>query len=295
MGSLVASGLAATVIIPGSRTVLLVCWLVMVVIMWVGAWRGYWSGPVRQLAPTIVLVIAMFGAWAAGPDFGHWVLKSTMVPWLLRGLLGMLLLGSVLWLISFAVLWRLGRNRFPSKTGESENPVLGAVVGCWMGVLWSGVLFLAVAALGAAAQFWLELTDRAPPSMGRAVLMKLVVVKNSLAMVNGAEGLLRWNPLPDRTKRLMEKSLKVLNTPGALTRLQHLQEIQSIATHPAFYPLTQDPEIRQLVLQRNVEGLFSHPAVLRLLSDDDFQRHLATVDLERLLDQAILGVPSVLQ
>lgn len=295
METMATAGLAAVLAVPGSRTVLAGCWLVLVVIMWASAWRGYWSGPVRQLAPTVALLVAAGGAWLVGPDIGHWVLKNSMVPWLLRGLTGMLLLGSVLWLVVFAVLWRLGRNRFPSKTGEAENPVLGAVVGCWIGVLWSGVLFLVLAALGAGAQFWLELTDRAPPSMVRSGLTKLVVVKNSLAMVNGAGWLNKWNPLPDRTRRVMEKSLKVLNTPGALSRLQRLREIQSIATHPAFYPLTQDPEIRDLVLRRDVEGLFSHPAVLRLLSDDDFQRQLARIDLERLLDEAILGVPSVLQ
>lgn len=287
--------LAAATSIPGSRGLLALCLLGMLVAMYAGAWRGYWSGPIRQLAPTLALGVAALGAWLFGPELGHWVLKSTMVPWLLRGLAGMALTGSILWLGAFAVLWRLGRNKFPSKTGEAESPVLGAVIGCWTGILWSAVAFLLLAAGGAAAQFWLENTSNAPPSLGRTALIKLVATKNSLALINGAQWLETWNPLPDHTRRLFEKGLLVLNTPGAMSRLQDLPEIRSIATHPSFYPLTQDPEIRLLVVRRDIERLVSHPAVLRLMSDDDFQRLVASTNLERLFDQALLGVPRVLR
>jgi hypothetical protein len=263
--------------------------------MYAGAWHGYWSGPIRQLAPTIALIIAVTGAWLMGPEFGHWILHGSFVPWLMRGLVGMLLLGSVFWLIAFAVLWRIGRNKFPNPTGESENPVLGAVVGCWTGLLWSIVGFLLLSAVGAIAQFWLENTGNAPPSFGRRALNKLVVVKNSLALVNGAAWLETWNPLPHHTHKLIEKGLRVLNTPGAMSRLQNLQQIRGIATHPSFYPLTQDPEIRALIVQRNVEKLVSHPAVWQLLSDDEFQQLVASTDLEKLFDEALAGANTTAQ
>ncbi|MDR2863249.1 MAG: CvpA family protein [Puniceicoccales bacterium] len=273
--------------VSGSKTVLCGCFLVMVVVMFIGARHGYWRGPLRQLAPTVALPFAIFGAWVFGAGFGHWVLHGSMVPWLMRGVCGMLLLGSLLWLGAFAVLWRLGRSRFPSHMGEVENPVLGAVVGCWTGVLWSVVGFLLLAAAGSIAQIWLDNTRATQGGSTHRVLTQLVVLKNSLALCRGAGWLRTWNPLPTHTRRTLEKGLQVLNTPGALIRLQRLQPIRAIATDPAFYPLTQDPEIRELVFKRDIEKLITHPAVLRLLSDDAFQRQIAEMNLESLFDEAL--------
>jgi hypothetical protein len=287
-----AALLAATPV-PGNRKLLLGCYAVLVAAMFVGTRRGYWRGPLRQLAPTLALVVAGPAAWLWGAAFGHWALKATLAPWLLRGLLGGLLLGAVVWLAAFALLWRFGRTRFPNHLGEAENPVLGALVGCWTAILWTSAGFLLLCAAAAVGQFWLDNTHGGSSASGgfaRTAVTQLVRVKNSLAMIHGCGWLQNWNPLPRKVRRTLEKGILVVNTPGAQRRLSRLQPIRAIATHPAFFPLRENEEIRDLAFRkRDVEGLLSHPLVLRMLADEDFQRLLAGMDLEEFFDEALAG------
>jgi hypothetical protein len=263
----------------------------MLAAMILGTRRGYWRGPLRQLAPTLSLLVALPGARFFGVAFGHWILKGTLVPWLLRGLAGMLLLGSVLWLVSLALLWRFGRPRSPNPLGEAENPVLGAVVGCWTAILWSVTGFLFLAAGGAIAQFWLDNTPPAQGGVVRPALVHLVRVKNSLALLDRAAWLRQWNPLPARARRTLEKGVRVFNTPDALARLKEIPSVRAIATEEAFYPLLRNPEILGLVARRDIEALVAHPLVLKLLADESFQQRLADIDLEKLLDEALAPPP----
>ncbi len=273
--------------LPGSRLVLACLLGGMFCMMWGGARYGYWNGPIRQIAPTIALLIAGVCAWAFGAELGYAFFKHTFIPWLLRGFAGIVFSFGVIWLAACAVLWRIGRNRSPNPTGECQNPILGAIVGCWTGILWSVCCFFIIGVIGSVAQLWIDNTPLAPASLGRTVLEKLVVAKNSVALINGAEWLETWSPLPERAKRLMEKALRVLNTPGAMSRLQNLEQVRNIATNPAFYPITQDKEIQNLIINRDVEKLASHPAILRLLADDEFQQRIAATNLEQLFDEAL--------
>ena len=281
------AALFAAAPIHGSKTVLLGCFAVLIGTMIVGTRHGYWRGPVRQLAPTIALVIAIFVAWLGGAAFGHSLFKASVVPWLLRGMSGMLLLGLMVWLVAFGLLWRFGRSRFPNHLGESENPVIGAFVGCWTAILWTFAFFLLVCAVAALGQFWLN-NSQSEGGLVRGSVEKLVRLKNSLALVRGCAWLENWNPLPGKTRQTLEKGILVVNTPGAQRHLSRLQPIRAIATHPAFFPLSENEEIRNLAFcKRDVEGLLSHPLVLQMLADDDFQSQIAKIDLAALFDEAL--------
>jgi uncharacterized membrane protein (GlpM family) len=281
------AALLASTPIPGDRKMLLGCFAVLVAAMFAGTRRGYWRGPLRQLAPTFALLVAGAVAWLCGAAFGHWALKTTLVPWLLRGLIGALLLGAVVWLAVFAFAWRFGRSRFPNHLGEAESPVLGALVGCWTAILWTTAGFLLLCAAAAVGQFWLNNTHGESGPV-RTAVTQLVRVKNSLALVRGCGWLRNWNPLPRKVRRTLEKGILVVNTPGAQRRLSRLQPVRALATHPAFFPLRENEEIRELAFRkRDVEGLLAHPLVLRMLADEDFQRLLAGVDLEAFFDEAL--------
>ncbi|MDR0535086.1 MAG: CvpA family protein [Puniceicoccales bacterium] len=276
--------------VPGSHKVLLGCFLVVVAAMFAGTRKGYWRGPLRQLTPTIALLVASVLAWMAGPAFGHSLLRTTAVPWLLRGVAGMGLLGAIVFLAAFALLWRIGRSRHTNHIGETDNPVLGALVGCWTALLWSAAVFLSACAAASVGEFWLA--DAGGTASGwtpaHAVARNLSRMKNSLALARGLGWLRHWNPLPGKTRRTLEKGMLVLSTPKAVRQLSRMQAVRAIATHPAFYPLRDNPEIRRLALEtRDIEGLLAHPLVTRMLADESFQRLLADVDLETLFTSAL--------
>ncbi|MDR3229679.1 MAG: hypothetical protein LBT53_09830 [Puniceicoccales bacterium] len=269
--------------------------LVMLGFMGAGASKGYSRGPLRQLATVAALTVAGSGAWLLGPSFGHLALKSAGVPLLLRGVVGALLLGALLWLAALTLLWNFGKPRV-NELGETDNPVLGAVVGCWTGVLWGGILALAIASLGAFAQFWLDTTPDAPDSTTRGALRRLVLVKNSLALLPGGGGLRTWNPLPARPRRTLEKAVRLFGTPGGYLRIQRASAVRAFLTDPAIYPLTQDKEIIALLQKRDAEALLAHPRIRRLLADDEAQKKIlelaANADIDAILDEALGQKPA---
>jgi len=267
--------------------VLAVCGIVWIVMMTVGARHGYHRGPVRQIAPAAAFAIAGFGAWLFGAELGHAALRETFMPWILRGVAGIILTGAVLWLVAYSALWRLGRNR-ANALDEVEHPVAGCIVGCWTGMFSCAALFLFVCAAGAVGQFWIETASPAP-SFKRDAVQWPIAVKNSLARLRWCGWLRTWNPMPARMRRVIEKGVLVVGTPGALEHLRDLPSIRAIGTDPAFYPLTRDTEIRRLIAAGDIENLIAHPLVLQLLAVDDFQRRLADVDLEKLFDEALLA------
>ncbi|MDR1498390.1 MAG: CvpA family protein [Puniceicoccales bacterium] len=281
----------ATVTVHGDKRVLLACATAALIAMIVGTRRGYWRGPIRQLAPTLALLVALPGAWLGGVAFGHWALGNTLVPWLLRGPVGMLLLGCVLWLAALALLWHFGRPRTANALGETDNPVLGAFVGCWTAILWSAAGFLLLATTGAIAQFWLDNTPQTQNSIARPVLTQLVRIKNSLALLNHLAWLRHWNPLPTRISRTIEKGIRILNTPDAFTRLKKIPTIRAIATEATFYPLLQNPEILKLAANHDIEALIAHPLILKLLADEALQQKLADIDFEKLFDDVLAAAP----
>jgi uncharacterized membrane protein required for colicin V production len=273
----------------GSIRVLGAVGVVFLLFMFDGASKGYSRGPVRQLATLLALAAAAGGAWLWGAPFGHWALKLAGVPLLLRAVGGTLILFSVLWLFLLAVLWSFGKPQ-TNDLGETDSPVLGAVVGCWTGILWGAAAALAFAAAGAFAQYWLDISPNAG-AFKRGALRRLVLVKNSLALYPHAGGLRTWNPLPARTRRTFEKAIRLFNTPGGAMRLQRAEAVRAFLTEPAIYPLTQDPEIYRLIITRDIEGLLAHPRIRQLLADDIAQRRILELldraDIEAMLDEAL--------
>lgn len=279
MGQACATGLS-----NGDVVILAGLFLALTVAMTVGAARGQRRGPVRALASLVALACSLAAAWLFGAGFGRLMFAGTRFPWLLRGATGALVLGSLVWLAVFGWMWWRGRAKNPS--GEPEHPVTGAIVGCWVGIVWFSVgLALTLALAGLGETFMTVGGGRAP-----AVLRWPLRVKRALAASPSTEAISRFDPVPERPKRLLRKELLVLNDPRAFKRLQSDESVRAIAAHPAFYPLVSDPEIRELVRRHDAAGLLAHPRVIALLEDESFQRRLEQTDVEAMLDRA-LGEP----
>lgn len=279
--------------IPGSRVVQIALTLLFFSLMFVASWRGYWRGPVRQLAPLGAFLASSLIAYFFGGMFGHAWLGLLGVPWILRGVCGSVLLCLFIWLPVFSFLWQKGRGQVSEKTGEPEHPVLGALVGCWTGIFWGVFAAVCIVVAGTLGEAYLSVRAGARNSVVGHCLHAAAVAKNSLAIYPGLRFLKTWSPLPDSAFRIVGKTLDVLGSKEAQQRLLKMPEIQSLVTDPAVYPVLSDPEIQAMISRKDLDGLLSDPRVRRMVSDETFQKRVASLNLEPLLDFALAGVPVV--
>lgn len=246
----------------------------LVAAMILGARSGYRRGPLRQLAAPLAAIGAIATAAWAGPDLGHAWLGELGVPWILRGPIGFLVLAALLWLVLLAILWRAGRPL--AETGESESPVMGAVVGCWTG----GLMWLvAMTTWGQHAAWERELApgSRQNPTGPLSEIVRLP----GLGWLGSMEA---W---PEKPREIVRAGRRVMADPAANRRLMENPRVRALASHPAFYTAWGDPEVKRLTRAGDYLTLLEHPKVRVLLADEGFQRELAAFDLLGALKQAL--------
>lgn len=275
--------------IPGSRVVQILMTLAFFAMMFVSARRGYWRGPVRQLAPLAAFFISASAAYFFGRPFGEAFLGVLGIPWIFRGICGVVLLCVFVWLPSFGWFWWKGRQQLSEKTGEPERPVLGALVGCWTGIFCAAAALLAVSAAGAIGEAYLAVRPGAERSWTGKILHAAATAKNSAALYPALSFLKTWSPVPEAAYRVVSKALDVLGSRRARQRLLLVPEIRSLATDPVVYPVLTDPEISAMIERRDVDALLADERVRRMVYDENFQRRVAALDLEALLDHALEG------
>lgn len=242
-------------------------------LMILGAAKGHRRGPVRQLAAPLAGAIGLGLGAAFGPTLGHALLGDIGVTWILRGPLGMLLIGLIAWLVALTIFWKMGK---PSSTsGEADNPVLGAIIGCWTGmVAWLAIL----AAIGQHAAWERELAPgRAAPAGATAAIARLPLMGWLATM----------EPWPEHPKLILRASRVVFADEEATRRLMADPKVRSLASHPAFYTAWGDVEVKRLVKAGDYQGLVDHPKVQTLLADEGFQRELADFDALAALNAAL--------
>ena len=283
--------LAAGTGVPGSRVVQIVLSLLFFALMFVSSQRGYRRGPIRQVAPIASFAIAAIVALVLGGVLGHAFLGALGVPWLLRGLCGRVLVCLFVWVPVFGWFWHKGRNQVSEETGEPEQPVLGALVGCWTGIFWGALVLFCISAAGAVGESYLTVRPGFEKTVCGKILYAAAKAKNSVALYPRLSFLKSWSPLPEAAVDVVSKVLDVLRSREAQQRLLQLPEIQSLVTDPAIYPVLSDPEIEAKFNRRDVDGLLADKRIQRMISDEAFQRRIAAIELEPLLDFALQGGP----
>jgi len=283
--------LTGTVLISGNRVVQIALTLGFFALMFLGARRGYWRGPLRQLAPLIAFLIAGVIAYFFGNAFGEAWLGLIGVPWIFRGICGICLLCLFVWLPIFSWFWWKGRSQVSEKTGEPEHPVLGAIVGCWTGIFCGVLIFLGIFVAGTLGEAYLSVRPSAERTVAGKFFYAAATAKNSVALYPALSFLKTWVPMPSAVFRVSSKTLDVLASREARQRLLLVPEVRSLATDPSVYPVLTDPEISAMIDRHDVNALLSDERVLRMLYDENFQRRVAALDLEKLLDYALGNRP----
>lgn len=242
-----------------------------------GAWRGYRRGPLRQLAGPAALTIGQVSGWMFGGELGHALLQGTSYPWMLRGVTGVIGLACASGLLCYALLWRLGR--LPEGQEEAENPVLGALVGCWTGALY---FLLLAGILASVASVHDLLADPGQPSRHWTVGLR-----DELAATPLTRELKDWSPLPDEQRRLVQQTKRLMADPEARRRLMAQPEIRALAAHPTLYQAWEDKRVRELLNNKDLSGFIDHPKVRAVLADEVLQKEAEKVALSQVIDRAL--------
>jgi hypothetical protein len=242
-----------------------------------GAYHGYQRGPIRQCASLVALVVALTLGWIFGGELGQLFLDNTIVPWLLRGVLGTLALTVLIWLLTLSWLWFVGRRA--KGVEETESPVMGALVGCWTGLIHCALIVGVLSAWAGAREIL------SPPTVARQHWT--VIARDELSDLPGMSWLKGYTPWPENWQRIARKGQQVLGNAEASRRLMEQEPIRALASHPTFYTAWGDPEVKRLAHAGSLGDLLEHPKVKPLLNDEAFQRQLIHTDLELLIDKSL--------
>ncbi len=251
---------------------------ILAVLMIRGAWRGYRRGPLRQLAGPAALTVGLLCGWCFGGDLGNALLQGSSYPWILRGVTGVVGLAGLSGLLCYALLWRLGR--LPEGQDEAESPVLGALVGCWTGVLY---FLLMVGILASAASVYDLLARPGAPSRHWTVELR-----DELAATPLTQELKDWSPIPDRQRTLVRQTRRLMADPEARRRLMAQPEIRALAAHPTLYQAWEDKKVRELLNNNDLSSFIDHPKVRAVLADEQLQREAEKLDLAKIIEQSLV-------
>ncbi len=263
--------------LPSWPVTLWVAVILLATLMIRGAWRGYRRGPMRQLAGPVALATGQLVGWLFGSDLGHACLQGTAYPWILRGVTGVVALSCLTGLFCYALFWRLGR--LPEGQKEAESPVMGALVGCWTGMLYFLIL-IAVLATVASVYDLLEKT-------GEAKHHWTVEARNELASTPFTADLKDWSPIPDKQRTLIKQTRRLMADPEARRRLMAQPEIRALAAHPTLYQAWEDKKVRELLNNNDLTGFIDHPKVRAVLADEQLQKDAEKVDLTGIIDRSL--------
>lgn len=251
--------------------------LVLALLMARGAWRGYRRGPLRQLAGPFALSVGLVVGWLFGPDLGHSLLHGTSFPWLMRGAAGVIGLTCLTGLLVYGFAW--WSDKRPEGADEAESPVLGAMVGCWTGLLYFCLLVLALVTVASLQELI------AGPQAAQTHLS--VQARNQIADTPLTHWLKDWTPIPDRQKKLIQQTRMLMADPEARRRLMAMPEMRGLASHPTFYQAWEDKKVRELLNNKDLSGFIDHPKVRAVLADEEFQKQADSLDLPAIFDRAL--------
>ena len=260
-------------------TTLWVAAAILAALMVRGAWRGYRRGPLRQLAGPAALTIGQLCGWLFGGELGHALLQGTAYPWMLRGITGVIGLACLAGLLSYALLWRLGRT--PEGQDEAESPVLGALVGCWTGALY---FLLLIGILASVASVYDLLARPGAPSKHWTVELR-----DELSATPLTHELKDWSPIPEEQRTLIRQTRRLMADPEARRRLMAQPEIRALAAHPTLYQAWEDKKVRELLNNNDLSGFIDHPKIRAVLADEVLQKEAEKVDLAKVIDRALLA------
>jgi hypothetical protein len=198
---------------------------------------------------------------------------------MLRGITGVVGLACVTGLLSYALLWRVGRT--PEGQDEAESPVIGALFGCWTGALY---FLLLVGVLASVASVY-DLLARP----GNPAKHWTVDLRDELAATPLTRELKDWSPIPDEQRTLIRQTRRLMADPEARRRLMAQPEIRALAAHPTLYQAWEDKKVRELLNDNDLSGFIDHPKIRAVLADEVLQKEAEKVDLTKVLERALLS------
>lgn len=262
--------------------------------------RGWRDGLSRQLAELFSLVLGIVGGIIGSAALTPLLADPLGIPQLIfrwgSGIIIAIILVGILSLIA---------PRFFRKTREQTAGrrklawgLGGAVIGALGSLVLIAVIVIGSSLLGTMGRTFLvlhpsdSLKEEEDGEKTLAIRTLIVVTRfdNSISETPLRNQLLKANPVPEKTYRIMDKALQTAANEEALKRWLDQPGTQQLMSHPRIRAIQEDEEAMALVKERDLAKLMLNPHFKAALDDPAFQEVLFEYEFEASLDAALKGI-----
>lgn len=267
------------------------------ILILVSAIRGWRDGLSRQMTGLLSLVAGILGgiigsAVLTPPLADLFGLPQLVFRWILGFVIALLLIA----LLSLIVPRFFRRTREQTTSGRTLLWGLGgAAIGLTGAAILIAIIVIGSSLLGTMGRTFLALhpygsIDEAD-ERNRTLALKTMIITtrldNSLSEIPARDQLLKINPVPDKTYRIMDKALMTAANEEAMQRWLNQPGTRHLMAHPRILAIQEDEEAMALVEERDLARLLRNPHFKAALDDPEFQEIFFQYEFEAALDAAL--------
>ncbi len=270
------------------------------ILMLVSTIRGWRDGLSRQMVGLLSLVAGIVGGIIGSALLTPLLADIFGFPQLVfRWILGFIIAFLLIALLSLIAPRFFRRTR--EQTGSGRTLVWG-LGGSAIGLLGTFILIAIIvigsSLLGTMGRTFLALHPyenlEETNERSRTLALKTMVITtrldNSLSEIPVRDPLLKINPVPDKTYRIMDKALLTAANEEAMQRWLDQPGTRQMMAHPRILAIQEDEEAMALVEERDLTRLLRNPQFKAALDDPEFREILFQYEFEASLDAALEGV-----
>jgi hypothetical protein len=272
--------------------------------------RGWRLGLLRQMMRLVALVAAYAAAFYGGRLFLPIARSLFRMPDFVLSALA----GALLAFVAYAVVTSMGTILF-KRTAEQESRTVqliygfaGAIVGLFFGFFSLWLIVVSVRVIGALAdaqarsrsptvhgspdpvlqalevrrRFLGDGTDQSP-----AFAASLARLKNSLELGALGNAVKQTDPISQKSYDTLTKVAAVFSSPQRARKFLSFPGARELSEHPKIVALRDDPEISELIAQRQFLDLLQNQRIVDAANDLALTERIKKFDLQGALDYAI--------
>ena len=252
------------------------------------AGKGWSNGLSRSIWKLLILLVAGATTWVFAPFLIQHIPESmkSQAPF------HPLVVGAALFLLSWLVLYFLGRGMFTDSEGRRLRPgILSRLTGACFGIAVALVLVFGITVglrwFGTVSEIQAASASLARAPQTGTFSRKLQNLKNDLMEGSLGKLLAEHDPTPDRFYGVAVKFAKLVRTPELHRAFLARPEVAALLKNERYLEAANDPTLRSLVSRRQYSEIIRHPLFDRLANDPVLRKTLESTNWEQVLDEVL--------